>query len=64
MIICICNRISDHDIRASVHAGATCCKQVFGGQGKAPQCGSCTDAMGEIIDETLACGERRLIAAE
>jgi bacterioferritin-associated ferredoxin len=64
MIICVCNRISDQDIRASVHAGASCCKQVFGGQGKAPQCGSCVDAMGEIIDETLACGERRMMAAE
>ena len=64
MIICVCNRISDHDIRSAARAGATCCKQVFGGQGKAPQCGSCMDAMGEILDETIAAGERHLMAAE
>jgi bacterioferritin-associated ferredoxin len=64
MIICVCNRISDHDIRAAGRAGATCCKQVFGGKGTAPQCGSCLDAMGEILDETIAAGERHLMAAE
>jgi bacterioferritin-associated ferredoxin len=64
MIICVCNRINDHDIRAAARAGATCCKQVFGGKGTAPQCGSCLDAMGEILDETIAAGERHLMAAE
>jgi bacterioferritin-associated ferredoxin len=37
---------------------------VFGGKGAAPQCGSCIDAMGEILDETIASGERHLMAAE
>ena len=64
MIICMCNRISDHEIRSAARAGATCCKQVFGGKGTAPQCGSCIDAMGEILDETIASGERHLMAAE
>ncbi|MBL9036657.1 MAG: (2Fe-2S)-binding protein [Rhodospirillaceae bacterium] len=64
MIICVCNRISDHDIRAAARAGASCCSQVFRGQGKKPQCGSCADAMGEILDETIASGERCLMAAE
>jgi bacterioferritin-associated ferredoxin len=64
MIICVCNRISNHDIRAAARAGATCCKQVFGGKGAAPQCGSCVDAMGEILDEAVASGERHLMAAE
>lgn len=64
MIICVCNRISDHDIRAAAHAGASCCAQVFGGQGVKPQCGSCAEAMGEILDEALACGDRRMMAAE
>ena len=64
MIICVCNRISDHEIRAAARAGATCCKQVFGGRGTPPQCGSCIDAMGEILDEAVASGERHLIAAE
>ena len=64
MIICVCNRINDQDIRAAARAGATCCKQVFGGKGTAPQCGSCLDAMGEILDETIAAGERHLMAAE
>jgi bacterioferritin-associated ferredoxin len=64
MIICVCNRISDHDIRSAARAGATCCKQVFGGKGAAPQCGSCLDAMGEILDEAVATGERHLMAAE
>jgi bacterioferritin-associated ferredoxin len=64
MIICVCNRISDHEIRSAVRAGATCCKQVFGGKGATPQCGSCLDAMGEILDEAVATGERHLMAAE
>jgi bacterioferritin-associated ferredoxin len=64
MIICVCNRISDHEIRSAARAGATCCKQVLGGKGTAPQCGSCIDAMGEILDETIASGERHLMAAE
>ncbi len=64
MIICVCNRISDRDIRDAAQAGATCCAQVFGGQGVKPQCGSCVEAMGEILDEAVATGERRLMAAE
>ena len=64
MIICVCNRISDHEIRDAARAGATCCRQVFSGKGTAPQCGSCIDAMGEILDETIASGERHLMAAE
>ena len=50
--------------RAAARAGATCCQQVFGGRGTAPQCGSCADAMGEILDEAIASGERHLMAAE
>ncbi len=64
MIICVCNRICDHEIRDAARAGAACCKQVFGGKGTAPQCGSCADAMGEILDEAIASGERHLMAAE
>jgi bacterioferritin-associated ferredoxin len=64
MIICVCNRISDQDIRSAARAGATCCQQVFGGKGAALQCGSCLDAMGEILDEAVARGERHLMAAE
>lgn len=64
MIICVCRRISDHEIRAAACAGATCCTQVFGGKGTMPQCGSCLDAMGDILDEAIARGERRLMAAE
>jgi bacterioferritin-associated ferredoxin len=59
MIICSCNVLSDHAVRAAV-AGATgprTAGQVYGCLGCSPQCGRCVATIRRIMDEALApCG--------
>jgi bacterioferritin-associated ferredoxin len=51
MIVCVCRRLSDRDIRARVLAGAASPAEVFSACGTAPNCGSCVGDMHELISE-------------
>jgi len=57
MIVCSCNVISDHDVRAAVKTTAapraSTCK-VYGCLGCSAQCGRCARAIRRIMDEALA----------
>jgi bacterioferritin-associated ferredoxin len=60
MIVCSCNVLSDHDVRATLsgdqaaprHAG-----EVYGCLGCSPQCGRCLRTIRRIMDEALAGAE-------
>ena len=64
MIVCSCNVITDHDVRAAVktaaHARPSTCK-VYGCLGCNAQCGRCAHTIRGIMDEALAaaaaCGD-------
>jgi bacterioferritin-associated ferredoxin len=60
MIVCSCNVLSDHDVRAALdHATAPRnAGQVYGCLGCSPQCGRCARTIRRIMDEALAgaCG--------
>jgi len=56
MIVCSCNVLSDHDVRAALgrdtaprNAG-----QVYGCLGCSPQCGRCARTIRRIMDEAIA----------
>lgn len=64
MIVCSCNVLSDHDVRAAVAGSSDAVrypKQVYGCLGCNAECGRCARTIKTIIDEALgpcskACG--------
>ncbi len=59
MYVCICNGITDRDIRDAVRAGAHDLEQLSAATGCTTSCGSCGELAVEIMRETL--GESRLL---
>jgi len=61
MIVCSCNVLSDHDVRAAVTAGGAPtrnAKQVYGCLGCSAECGRCARTIKTIIDDALgACAK-------
>lgn len=53
MYVCLCQGITDKQIRAAVAGGATTLEAVRHTLGVASQCGSCGDLAGEIVSESL-----------
>ena len=54
MIVCICNAITEDEVRLAARAGAPCPRSAYGHLGCEPQCGSCLCYAQEIIDEERA----------
>jgi bacterioferritin-associated ferredoxin len=54
MIICLCQRVSDRDIRRAVHGGVRDFDALQEETGVARNCASCHDCAKEIFDQ--ACG--------
>lgn len=54
MIVCLCHRVSDRDIRAAVAAGTRCFDALQDELRVASSCGCCHDCAREVFDE--ACG--------
>ena len=56
MIVCSCNVLSDHDVRAAVSAASDTprtAKQVYGCLGCSPECGRCARTIKQIMTEAL-----------
>lgn len=51
MYVCICNGITDREVREAVHAGATDLAQLSAMTGCSTVCGSCGDLALEIMEE-------------
>ena len=54
MIVCSCNVLSDHEVRAAVHTSTPrTTGQVYGCLGCSAQCGRCALTIRKIMDEAL-----------
>ncbi len=54
MIVCLCHRVSDRDIRAAVAAGTRCFETLQDELRVASSCGCCHDCAREVFDEACA----------
>ena len=52
MYVCICNGISDKEIRKAVAAGAGTLQELHDRLGVASQCGTCAEHAVRIIEDT------------
>jgi len=65
MIVCVCNAITEHELRELAQHGARSPEAAYACLGCDVQCGCCLDYAQDVIDE--ARGERphlRLVSAE
>jgi bacterioferritin-associated ferredoxin len=65
MYVCLCNGITENQIRDAVFGGADSLPELRRGLGVASSCGRCADCAQQVIQETLACerpGEQRRAA--
>lgn len=51
MIICLCNRLTESDVREAARDGAGSPEAAYAALGCEPQCGCCLHYAQEIIDE-------------
>lgn len=51
MIVCICNRITESEVRDAARSGASTPESAYGHFGCEVQCACCLDYAQEIIDE-------------
>ncbi len=54
MIVCICNNISDRDIRKAVAAGMSTMRELRQNLGVATCCGKCDPCARQVLRECLA----------
>ncbi|HRH89867.1 MAG TPA: (2Fe-2S)-binding protein [Rubrivivax sp.] len=54
MIVCLCHRVSDRDIRQEVSAGTYCFDVLQDDTRVASSCGSCHDCAREVFDSACA----------
>ena len=51
MIVCVCNAITESEVREAARAGATCPDQAYARLGCEPHCGCCLDYAQDLIDQ-------------
>ena len=51
MILCVCNAISEKEVRDLARAGARTPEEAYASLGHEPQCGSCLCYAQKLIDE-------------
>ncbi len=59
MIICVCNNISDSDIRDAVASGACSMLELQQQLAVSSQCGTCFASAEEVLFECVAMAEQR-----
>jgi bacterioferritin-associated ferredoxin len=55
MIVCLCNAMSEEQVRAAIAAGATRPKEVYACCGGRAQCGCCTSIVLGILRAEAGC---------
>lgn len=63
MIVCVCNRITESEVRKAVHAGCRTPEEAYACEGCEVQCGCCLDFAQEVIDEERAARPRLKLVA-
>ncbi|MCF8466015.1 MAG: (2Fe-2S)-binding protein [Sneathiella sp.] len=56
MYICLCNALTDRDVKSAVSLGAQRIANVYEMLGAAPQCAKCSTHIRDIIRETTDAG--------
>ena len=56
--VCICNGVTDHQIRDAVSGGCRSVAELTMRTGCGATCGSCLDMAASILDQAVARGER------
>jgi len=51
MIICLCNRITEKEVREAARSGSRTPEAAYASLGCEPQCGCCLDYAQEVIDD-------------
>jgi bacterioferritin-associated ferredoxin len=51
MIVCVCNRITETEVREAARAGATSPENAYARLGCEPHCGCCLDYAQDLIDQ-------------
>ena len=65
MIVCVCNRITESEVRKAARAGCTSPEAAYACMDCEVQCGCCLDYAQEVIDEERGKRARlRLVTAE
>ena len=65
MIVCVCNRLTEDEVRDAAAQGARTPERAYHCLGCEVQCGCCLDYAQEIIDESVANRPKlRLVHAE
>ncbi|QDW66424.1 (2Fe-2S)-binding protein [Luteimonas granuli] len=54
MYVCICNGVTDHQIREAAAAGCGSMAELTMRTGCGASCGSCVDTAARLLDETAA----------
>ena len=54
MIVCVCNRLTESDVRHAARCGAATPEAAYACHDGEVQCGCCLDYAQELIDEELA----------
>jgi bacterioferritin-associated ferredoxin len=63
MIVCVCNRITEKEVRGAAREGADTPEKAYACVGCEVQCGCCLDYTQDVIDEELGKRPRlRLVA--
>lgn len=57
MYVCICNGVTDHDIRQAAEAGCRSMAELTMRTGAGATCGSCVDMATALLEETRAARE-------
>ena len=57
MYVCICNGVTDHEIRAVAAAGCTTLAELTMRTGCGATCGTCLDTAAQLLDEARATRE-------
>ena len=56
MIVCVCNALSEDEVRGAAREGATCPEAAYAKLGCEPQCGTCLCYAQELINDERASG--------
>jgi bacterioferritin-associated ferredoxin len=57
MYVCVCNAVTEDDVRGCVLAGACSTREVRSACGMRPGCGACTKRLRTLVSESLTAAE-------
>jgi len=64
MIVCLCHRVSDRDIRVAVDSGTRCFDVLQDDLRVASSCGCCQDCAREVFDAALTAAQPQVSEAQ